>query len=523
MKHLLFATIALSLSASAAAAQDAAFTLNILHVNDIHSRIEPVNRFDSTCSAEADANGKCFGGAARLKTFLDRMRVELSDENVLVLDAGDQFLGTLFYTTYKGSAAAEMMNTIGFDAMAVGNHEFDDGPQVLANFADNLDAPLISGNLDLSQSDILGDRQINDTLILTVGDKRVGLVSAVATDTAELSAPGPNIIFQDAVDALQADVDTLTALGVDMIIALTHVGLNHDREIAESVTGIDAIVGGHTHTLMSNTVEGALPYPTFVNGVPVVQAYAYGKYVGHLVLSFDAGGNVTSASGDTILLDASVTPDPAIAARITELAGPIDRIRQKVVAETTAVLSNEGCRVAECALGSALADAMLDRVKDQGIDIAIQNGGGIRAGFDEGEVTMGEVLIVLPFQDTVATFTTTSDRILAALENGVSQVEDTAGRFLQVAGLSYSYNPSAPAGQRVSDVMVGDTPLELDRRYGVATNSYIRGGGDGFTMFLDADDAYDYGPQLTDVLADYLGKNGQSFAPYTDGRIRVLN
>ena len=174
----------------------------------------------------------------------------------------------------------------------------------------------------------------------------------------------------------------------------------------------------------------------------------------------------------------------------------------------------------ECSMGSLIADAMLERVKDQGIEIAIQNGGGIRASIDAGPVTMGEVLTVLPFQNTLSTFRVTGATIVEALENGVSQVEEGAGRFPQVAGLTFAFDPKAEAGSRVSDVMVGGAPIEMDKLYGVVSNNYVRNGGDGYSMFVDAEDAYDFGPDLADVTAEFLAAKGP-FTPYTDGRITV--
>ena len=171
-------------------------------------------------------------------------------------------------------------------------------------------------------------------------------------------------------------------------------------------------------------------------------------------------------------------------------------------------------------MGNLIADAMLDRVKDQGIDVAIQNGGGIRASIDAGEVTMGEVLTVLPFQNTLSTFQVTGATLVEALENGVSQIEEGAGRFAQVAGMTYAFDASKPAGERVSDVMIGGAPVEMDKLYGVVSNNYVRGGGDGYKMFTDAQNAYDYGPDLADVTAEYLAEKAP-YKPYTDGRIAV--
>jgi len=303
---------------------------------------------------------------------------------------------------------------------------------------------------------------------------------------------------------------------------LTHVGTKKDLEIAAAVDGLDAVVGGHSHTLFSNTEEGAMAYPTMVGDVPVVQAYAYSKYVGHLELTFDDAGKLISSKGDTILLDASVPEDEAAVARIAELAGPIEEMKTRVIGASADVIdgARDVCRAGECPMGNLVADAMLDRVADQGVQIAIQNGGGLRASIDAGDVMMGEVLTVLPFQNTLSTFDVTGEDVVAALENGVSQIEEGAGRFAQVAGMTYAFDASAEVGARVSDVMVGGAPIDLSATYLAVTNNYVRNGGDGYAMFKAAENAYDYGPDLADVVAEYLAEKGD-YAPYTDGRITV--
>ncbi|WP_432450660.1 bifunctional metallophosphatase/5'-nucleotidase [Aliiroseovarius marinus] len=516
MTRFLTSVAALALTTGTAMAD---FTLNIVHINDLHSRVEPINKYDSTCKAEDNAEGKCFGGYARVATKIAELRKELDGQNLLVLDAGDQYQGSLMYTTYKGDVEIEMMEKIGFDAMAVGNHEFDDGPEGLLKLVDGVSFPVISGNIDVSQSNVLKGK-VKNHVVLEVGGQKIAIISALATDTSETSSPGEAVIFQDEIDSLKADVAALEAEGVDKIIALNHVGVNKDMAIAEAVPGLDAVIGGHSHTKFSNTEEGAMAYPTMVGNVPVVQAYAYSKYVGHLVLTFDDAGNVTAATGDTILLDASVAEDPAIVARVAELAGPIEEMKTRVVASTAEAIDGErgSCRAMECAMGNIITDAMLDRVKDQGIEIAIQNGGGIRASIGEGEVTMGDVLTVLPFQNTLSTFQVSGATIVAALENGVSQYEDGAGRFPQVAGMTYAFDVSKEAGSRVSDVMVGGAPIDPAKVYGVVSNNYVRNGGDGYKMFRDAEKAYDFGPDLADVTAEYMAKMGP-VKPMLDGRI----
>ena len=517
LHRILASTCALALSTGAAMAD---YSLTILHTNDFHDRFEPISAYDSTCAAEDNAAGECFGGTARLVTALAEARARAN--NSILVDGGDQFQGTLFYTYYKGSMTAEFMNKLGYDGMTVGNHEFDDGPEVLRGFMDAVSFPVLMSNADVSLEPLLADKLMKSTVIERGGEK-IGLIGLTPEDTDELASPGKNVTFSDPVAAVQGEVDKLTAEGVNKIVVLSHSGYKVDQRVAAETTGVDVIVGGHTNTLLGEMEGAEGPYPTMVNNTAIVSAYAYGKFLGELNVTFDDEGNITEAAGQPLLIDGQVAEDQPTLDRIAELAAPLEEIRNKVVAETAEEIVGvrEDCRARECAMGSLIADAMLARVADQGIQIAIQNGGGIRASIDAGEVTMGEVLTVLPFQNTLSTFQVTGDVVVAALENGVSQLEEGAGRFPQVAGMTYTVDPSKPAGERISDVMVAGAPIDPAATYGVVSNNYVRNGGDGFGMFVDAQNAYDFGPDLADVTAEYIASKSP-FTPYTDGRITVV-
>ncbi|KAG1648838.1 Ferrochelatase [Nymphon striatum] len=435
---------ALALSTGFAAAD---YTLNILHINDLHSRIEPINRFDSTCGAEDDAEGKCFGGIAR---------------NVLLLDAGDQFQGSLFYTTYKGDAAVEFMNSMGFDAM----------------FIDSANFPVISGNTLVGASTGI-EGGLTPYVVKEIAGEKVAIVSVLASDTAETSSPGA--------------VAELEGMGINKIIVLSHVGLARDKEIAASVDGIDVIVGGHS---AADTYPVRVQNPSGAD-VPIVQAYAYSKYLGELRVTFDDDGNVLRAHGEPHLLDSS----------------------PKLLAMTTGQIegNREVCRAQECSMGNLVADAMLDRVKGQGVQIAIQNGGGLRASIDSGEITMGEVLTVLPFQNTLATFEISGEAVVAALENGVSRLADGAGRFPQVSGMSYTFDAEAEVGSRVSNVKIGGEPIDLAATYKAVSNNFMRGGGDGYSVFTSADNAYDYA--MASILLRVKVKTGMIMKTKIDRKL----
>ncbi|MFB0692721.1 5'-nucleotidase C-terminal domain-containing protein [Agrobacterium pusense] len=520
---------AITLSASAALAD---YELNILHINDFHSRIESINKFDSTCSAEEEGKNECFGGAARLLTAINQTRdaLKAGGKNVLLLNAGDNFQGSLFYTTYKGTVEAEMLNAMKFDAMTVGNHEFDDSEDGLAGFLDKVQFPVVTANVVATAASKIGDR-VKPSIVLEVGGQKIGIVGAVANDTAELATPGPNITIAEDVAKISEQVQKLKQDGVDKIVALTHVGYPRDLEFIAKIPDVDVVVGGHSHTLLSNTDQKAEgPYPTLVDNpggykVPVVQAGQYSKYLGDLKVVFDDNGVVKESKGDPILVDSSFKPDEATLKRIDELKAPIEALKAKVVGTSEGPIEGDRkiCRVKECSMGNLVADATLARVKDQGVTIAFANSGGLRSSIDGGDVSMGEVLTVLPFQNTVATFQLKGEDIRAALENGVSQIDDGAGRFMQVSGMKYSFDRSKPAGSRVVSVEVkeGDAfvPLDPAKTYIVAANNYVRTGGDGFKVFATkAINAYDFGPNLEEAVAAYITANSP-YKPYTDGRI----
>jgi len=498
------------------------FEITILHTNDFHARFRPISKYDNNCSAENNAEGKCFGGSARLISAIEDARSR--HKNTILLDGGDQFQGTLFYTMYKGKVAAEMMNKMQYDGMAVGNHEFDDGPVTLRAFMDTVNFPVLMANANVDLEPELKDKLQKSTIIVK-DNRKIGLIGVVTEDVVDISSPGDNIIFTDAITAVQAEVDALTQQGVNIIILLSHSSYAIDKEIAANTTGVDVIVGGHDNTYLSNVSDRAKgPYPTVVNDTQIIQAYAYGKFLGELSVVFDDKGEVVSATGEPITIDKLISENSDVVARLDELEVPINELKEREVGSVSSELNGNRavCRVQECDMGNMIADAMRHAVMDKGYTIALMNSGGIRASLDSGKVTLGEVMTILPFQNTLATFKVTGKQLLTAIENGVSEVEDVAGRFPQVSGMRFTFDASRPAGDRVTSIETQDeygwSNLNLYGIYGMVSNNFIRGGGDGYKVFRSASDIYDFGPDLADVVADYIGAN-PGYSGYTDSRI----
>lgn len=520
---LLLVTLIVPLSAQ----DEETFSLTIMHTNDVHAAHEP--------------NSAGNGGAARQAAVVNQIRGEV--ENTLLVDGGDRFTGTLFHIQWRGQDSAQIMNMIGYDAMTLGNHEFDNGDDILAAFIEALEFPVVTANVDFSQSPDLAD-MVEPYVVLEVAGEQIGIIGLVTPETEILSSPGPELVFDyDLVNVTQGIVDELTEQGVDKIILLTHIGYAADVEVAQSVSGVDVVVGGHTNTFLSNSNTGAQgEYPTVLESttgepVLVVQASTQTLYLGRLDVTFDASGVLSEWEGDAILLSRYITPDPDVSDLVAGLAEPIAELQNQPVGESAVFLEGDRavCRVEECNLGNLIADAM--RLEGDA-DIAFMNGGGIRDSIDEGEITLGEVLTVQPFGNLISTMQLTGADVIAALENGASQItlndagqvsrDGAAGRFLQVSGLRYTIDPTLEPGSRIVSVEIENedgsfTPIDPEATYDVVTLNFIRTGGDGFSVLAEnAINPYDNGRVDFEVTLDYIDATSP-IEPAVEGRITYVN
>jgi 5'-nucleotidase / UDP-sugar diphosphatase len=306
-----------AITASLSRPNNSSFTLTVLHTNDTHAHHLPNNEGN--------------GGAARLATVVKEIRAE--SENLILLDAGDRFTGTEFHRVYRGQDNVRIMNLLGYDAMNLGNHEFDDGDRTLAAFVRGLDFPVIVANVDFSASPALADVGIEPYTILNVNGERIGVIGLISPNTPRRSHPGKELVFSaELVSIANAYAAELTAMGINKIILLTHIGIRADSEIAPQLHNIDLIVGGDSHTLLSNQNPGAAgAYPLLFRNeqtgetILYVQAKSKTLYLGRLELYFDALGVLTGWSGDTIFLSRDIMPDPEMQALIDELSAPLDR------------------------------------------------------------------------------------------------------------------------------------------------------------------------------------------------------
>lgn len=506
-----------------------AFTLTLVHTNDTHAHLEPT---------ELTLSGKKIpvGGVARRIALFDRLRTQA--KNPLFLDAGDVFQGTLYFNQYRGLADRYFMHRALYRVMALGNHEFDLGPGPLAEFLKGARFKVVSANVDVSQEPRL-QGLFAPYAVLQVGGEKVGVIGLTTPDTKEIANPGPTVGFLDPYESAQKAVYELLSRGVNKILVLSHLGYGEDLKLARRLVGVQVIVGGHSHTLLGTFPHKELsplgPYPTVVKNpegkdVLVVQAWEWGKVVGLLEVTFSPRGELLAYKGEALLMTPEVSPEDFFAKEaLLAYAQPVMALMAQVIAEAKVDLVGERAivRRRESNLGNLIADGMLWKTRNAGTRIALQNGGGIRASIPKGPITVGKVYEVLPFGNTLVVMDLKGREILEALENGVSQWEQTAGRFLQVAGLRYAFDLSRPAGSRVVRVEVkegeGYRPLDLEATYRVVTNNFIAAGGDGFTVLKNAQGyRVDTGFADAESFMDYL-KELKEVAPQVEGRIEVLN
>lgn len=515
--------------------KDRTFNLSIMHTNDSHARLDNV---------------------AKKVTAVKEVRAAKPD--ALLLDAGDVFSGTLYFNEFKGQADLEFMNLLDYDLMTFGNHEFDlgaspEGHQALADFVKNAEFPFVSSNVNFSKDDKLSslfkgyslkpeNGKIYSSVVKRVNGEKVGFIGLTTEETTDISSP-ENVEFQNYIEEAEKEVRLLQLFGVNKIVAITHLGYDdnaeydNDLELAKYVDGIDVIVGGHSHTKLEAPVVITTDEKgkNKKNPTVIVQAYQYSEFLGTLDVQFDRKGKVIGQAGQLIKI-ADKTADAEAAELLKKYSDKVAEIKNKPTGgvaevELAAPRTDDvgpSVRNQELPIGNLITDGMLDKAKEfnPNVVMAFQNGGGIRATINQGEITYGDVLTTLPFGNTLATMKLTGAEIKEALEHSVSQAPKESGGFLHVSGMKFTYDSTKAAGSRVVTMEVKNadgtyTAIDTAKEYVIATNAFTAKGGDGYTVF---ENAYNQG-RVTDLgasdwenLRDYVAKLG-SVNPEVEGRI----
>ncbi len=483
--------------------------IRILHINDFHGFEEADTPYGSE-----DAQG----GLAYLAARAEQLRAE---KPTLFLAAGDMIQGGNWANIFQGRSSVEAMNAMKLDALAVGNHEFDFGQKVLEERIEEANFPVLGAN-------VLGISTLKPYIVRELDGLSIAVIGVVTGDAPVSTHPRnvSGLQFLPPVDTVEKYVRRLRGKS-DILVVLSHIGFGADVDLAKKVEGIDVIVGGHSHTKVAK--------PAIVGKTFVVQAFEHGKVLGVLDLTVKKS-SIVKADGWLEPVAPTGQESKIVNAIIVKYQQKVDSIFNQPIGESLVHLDGVHVRRQETNLGNLVTDIMK---KASGADAAIINGGTIRTGIRKGPVKVGDIYAALPADNYIVAVRLTGKQIRAALEHGVSTVDDDEGRFPQVSGLALTYDRFASKGSRVKDVFIGGNPLVADREYSIATHDFLAAGGDGYKAFGDAlrssgDDALiggvmkgeklaynDSGRWLRDVVIDFIRAEKQ-ISPKVEGRIRQI-
>lgn len=491
------ALFAVSLAAIAFPALADTVTLRFVQTNDIDRMEEHDKR----------------GGFAKLAAVVKRERAE---GQTFFVHSGDTLSPSLLSGIDKGAHQIDILNHMGVDLMTPGNHEFDFGAENFRTRIGEATFPIVTSNV----REPGGGQPANtvDTKIVTVGTVKIGFYGLTTATTPEVSSPG-DITFADEIETARVKQASLKSEGADFIVAVAHSGIVVDMELARENLA-DLVLSGHDEHLM-----------TFYDGRTVLtESESQADHVVVTTITLDKtekDGKVSVKwTPDFDIVDTiDVDPDPAIAAIVDGYKAKLDQELSIEIGTTETPLDSRRATVRsqEAAIGNLIADAMRKAV---GADVAITNGGGIRADREYAagsKLTRGDILAELPFGNKTVKLELSGAKLLQALENGFSQVEEGGGRFPQVSGMIVEADLSQPAGSRVKAVMVGSGPLDPDHIYIVATNDFMARGGDGYSAFVGAKNLIN--PIDAQILAsqviDYVAAE-KTVRPSVEGRIKTM-
>ncbi|MBO5491218.1 MAG: bifunctional metallophosphatase/5'-nucleotidase [Desulfovibrio sp.] len=499
----------------------------ILHANDTHSHIAGIDKDGRFCTGDAE----CRGGLARMAAAVKNARAQ--GANVLALDAGDMFTGTLFYSVNKWPLLAELNRLMPWDAATLGNHEWDEGCAELAKYLEaKRPFPMLAANLRPKKGCPLLYSDTPPYIVREIGGHKVGVIGLSNDEVAGLSSACPQTGFADRVESVQAAVRELEKQGVRRIVLLTHIGLPADRKLAQSVDGVDVSGGGPTQSSLGpDSAEG--PYPVVEkspSGKPVlvVTAKWATQYLGVLACNFDQDGVLTSWSGQAVELQPAAPRDTAVSAKVAEYAASLKDYRARKVGRLDIDQGPDGmdaCRAHECPSGDIMTDAMLDYGRPYGARMALLNSGAVRAALPPGDISRGDILTAFPFGITVQVREYTGEQIWEALEHGVAGEDARGPQMLQTAGLRYVVDAAKPSGKRVLQAeVVGEdgraAPLRTRERYKVVVTSFLTMGGDFFDMLAKGRVVTSPEPVDAEMLSGYLSRHSPLPRPVTGRLVR---
>jgi 5'-nucleotidase len=499
MKRLLTFILAVLTVSSVAAQSPETARVTLLQVNDVY-QFTPVDRGTR-------------GGLGRLLTL--KKQIQAESPHTLFLMAGDTISPSVESIKYKGAQMIDAWNAVGLDYAVFGNHEFDMGPQVLLDRVKESRFTWLNANV-VNNKTSAPFGATPPYVVREIGGVKVGIIGFVLPDTKITSKPGPDNDFLSPCETAARYLPQMQTEGAGVIVALTHLSMREDKELARCAPALDIIIGGHEHSLLQSLSGRA----------PIFKMTSDGRELGQFDLYINkATGRLESMDWKIIPVTAETPEDPSFIAAMSKYQAYLKELSQLVGRANVALEARSAAnRQRETNIGSFIADSFR---RATGADVCIFNGGSIRADdlIPAGPLTKRDVLAMLPYADPVLKLQLTGAQLRAALENGLKRAAPTAepGEFPQVSGLRLVYNAAAAPNTRLVSVTVNGKPLDDAKTYTVAVSKFIAEGGDGYAVLKDAPrliDA-DKGPKAPDILQNAIAAaRKKGITPNTDGRIQ---
>ncbi|XP_040079523.1 protein 5NUC-like [Ixodes scapularis] len=546
----------LALWGAALSKSDEGFNITVLHTNDIHSHFLQSNKRGGSCTEKDLNKNACYGGVARIITKVKQLKN--TAPNPFFFNGGDFFQGSIWYTVLKYNIVSLAMENMMYDAVCLGNHEFDDGPEGLAPFLLRMVAAnvtVLGTNLDTTKEDIFVQNNITvlKHKIYEISGVKMAVMGVVTMEALTIARPG-KIDILDEIESIKSEINKLKP-EVKIFALISHVGYEKDKEIAEKVEDLHFIVGGHTNTFLytgqspgNDTPAG--PYPTVVTRddgsiALVTQDYWFGKYLGFLMLQFDATGNLKNWSGNPILMDHTIEEDQDMLEKLKPYEEIVRKAGDQPIGISKVLLeaSHKICRLKECNMVNLIADSFLEFYADRNstipgawsdVNAAVVNAGITRTSIQQGIVLQRHILEAMPFESSLVVLTMNGDQLQKMFDFGISKFTwfgDPEGSFLQVSGMKVIYNFSRPQDSRTKKLVILCANCSVPKyetvqptvTYKIVTTSFIARGGDGFTFDKDVIDSMKTeGRMDVEVFTDYFRKLSPIKTP-EEGRVKMHN
>jgi len=482
------------------------FTLTIIHTNDLHAHEEPF--LD---------NGKLVGGMAGVAQVIKTLKKQNPD--ALIVDGGDVFQGSLLYSKFKGDVEVNLLNKMGHQIFTIGNHEFDDGSKSLAQQLAKAKFDIISANIDATAVPEL-QKLFKPSVIKTINGEKVAFVGGVTPDFESVATNLQGVKLKakgdEWINPIKDEVERLQKEGINKIILVTHCGVRSEKELAEKIPGVDAIIGGHSHTRLEKPMvvrhnDGST--------ATVVQTGCYGRAVGFLQLTFDKNGVVQSQKYKLTDITSKTAQDPEIKAYIDKVSEPFSKLTKEVISTATAYYEKKNS-LCDTSMGDIVCDAVVDTGKDYGVTMAFQNRGGIRGVLQKGPISVAQIEQILPFENYVVYATVSGAIVRRVVEHSVG--DGLGGHFADVSGLKIIWDQSKPSGQRVVLILADDgkgnyKALDDNATYKMAMNHYNFEGGEKYD-FKGATNIVKTQIRMADAMTAYLKKH-PTITPLKPNRI----